>query len=114
MSVKVTASFDKGLAMARMRAGETRGVRAAGYALLAEAVKQVPLASSALQTSGDVDYDETTATVSFDTPYAVRWHEESANFQHGRKNKYLEDPLNDAATQDAMLKAIQGAIKEEL
>ena len=27
-------------------------------------------------------------------PYAVRWHENSANFQKGRKRFYLKDPLN--------------------
>ncbi len=27
-------------------------------------------------------------------PYAVRWHENSANFQKGRKSRYLVDPLN--------------------
>ena len=27
-------------------------------------------------------------------PYAVRWHEENANFQRGRKSQYLRDPFN--------------------
>lgn len=27
-------------------------------------------------------------------PYAVRWHENSANFQKGRKKRYLADPFN--------------------
>ena len=27
-------------------------------------------------------------------PYAIRWHENSANFQKGRKRFYLKDPLN--------------------
>jgi hypothetical protein len=27
-------------------------------------------------------------------PYALRWHEHSANFQKGRKHRYLVDPLN--------------------
>ena len=27
-------------------------------------------------------------------PYAIRWHENSANFQHGRKRFYLRDPVN--------------------
>lgn len=26
-------------------------------------------------------------------PYAVRWHEKQANFQHGRKRFYLRDPF---------------------
>lgn len=27
-------------------------------------------------------------------PYALRWHQVSANFQHGRKRFYLRDPFN--------------------
>ena len=27
-------------------------------------------------------------------PYAIRWHENSANFQKGRKRFYLKDPYN--------------------
>jgi hypothetical protein len=27
-------------------------------------------------------------------PYAIKWHEESANFQKGRKHNYLRDPFN--------------------
>lgn len=31
-------------------------------------------------------------------PYAIRWHETQANFQHGRKWKYLKDPYNRLAS----------------
>lgn len=27
-------------------------------------------------------------------PYAIKWHEVPANFQKGRKNNYVRDPLN--------------------
>jgi hypothetical protein len=27
-------------------------------------------------------------------PYAIKWHEKQANFQRGRKWKYLRDPVN--------------------
>jgi hypothetical protein len=30
-------------------------------------------------------------------PYAIRWHETQANFQHGRKRFYLRDPFNRVA-----------------
>ena len=38
------------------------------------------------------------AAVSYDTPYAIRQHED-LSYKHdaGRKAKYLEDPLNAAA-----------------
>lgn len=38
-------------------------------------------------------------------PYAIRWHEESANFQRGRKSQYLRDPFN-ALVGDTYRKAI--------
>lgn len=31
-------------------------------------------------------------------PYAIRWHETQANFQHGRKWKYLKDPFSQLAS----------------
>lgn len=30
-------------------------------------------------------------------PYAIKWHETPANFQHGRKHNYLRDPVNTIA-----------------
>ena len=57
-----------------------------------------------------MDSDETSATVSFDTPYAVRWHEEPANFQRGRKNKYLEDPCNDPSIRARMLEYLKNGM----
>ena len=73
-----------------------KGLRAAANVLLDESRKEVPLDNSDLQRSGAVHpgEDDLSYTVSYDTAYAVRWHEEDANFQRGRKKKYLEDPLN--------------------
>ena len=31
-------------------------------------------------------------------PYALRWHEEPARFQRGRKHNYLRDPFNQSNT----------------
>ncbi len=39
-------------------------------------------------------------------PYAVRWHENSANFQKGRKHRYLVDPFNQLA-EPTLHKALQ-------
>ena len=68
--------------------------------VLAEATQQVPLEDGDLMHSGKVIVDEANrrAYVSFDTPYAVRQHEDMT-YQHdsGRKAKYLEDPINAAA-----------------
>lgn len=45
-------------------------------------------------------------------PYALRWHQVSANFQHGRKRFYLRDPFNRLAksTLQARLLANLGGI----
>lgn len=84
-----------------------KGLRAAANVLLDESRKEVPLDTGALSRSGAVDVNEgdLSATVSYDTPYAVRWHEEDANFQRGRKKKYLEDPLNN--NRDRLLEYIR-------
>ena len=62
----------------------------------------------------DVNDDGSQGTVSYDTPYAVRWHENDANFQRGRKKKYLEDPLNDPTVQAGMMKNAQDAFQTEI
>ena len=84
-----------------------KGLRAAANVLLDESRKEVPHDYGTLEGTGDVDVDEPTlsATVSYDTPYAVRWHECDANFQRGRKKKYLEDPLNN--NRDRLLEYIK-------
>ena len=68
--------------------------------VLGESIQQVPHEEGDLQSSGKVSVDEGSSrvAVSYDTPYAVRQHEEMT-YQHdpGRKAKYLEDPLNAAA-----------------
>lgn len=75
---------------------------ARGLLLGAEHVLQVsrevvPIEEATLSRSGRTSVDEAklTAAVSYDTPYAVRQHEE-LDYQHdaGRKAKYLEQPLH--------------------
>lgn len=101
MSVRV--EWNDTQVRAVVRGASEAGVRACANLLLDEARKQVPLDTGALSRSGTVSSSGNQATVSFDTPYAVRWHEEQANFQRGRKNKYLEDPVNDPALRARML-----------
>lgn len=86
--------------------------------LLGESIQEVPLEYGDLQDSAATSRDGFTAAVSYDTPYAVRQHEELDYFhkpQQGRqrKAKYLEDPMNREAdtmaaiAADHMRKAIQ-------
>ncbi|ELP64163.1 hypothetical protein STRTUCAR8_05592 [Streptomyces turgidiscabies Car8] len=89
--------FNAELATRAMREGAARGLLLAAEHVLGESNNVVPLDESALQRSGtaSVDPGSLTATVSYDTPYAVRQHEEM-DYQHapGRTAKYLETPFN--------------------
>lgn len=88
-----------------------RAVRDCANALLDESKKQVPHDTGALERSGMVDSAGFEATVSYDTPYAVICHERSANYQRGRKKKYLEDPVNDPYLHHRMNQYMLNALK---
>jgi len=74
--------------------------------ILEAAQQEVPLDENTLMTSGIVlmapdrsaegliTFGGGVGTGHSIVPYAVRWHENSANFQHGRKRFYLKDPVN--------------------
>lgn len=105
MSCKVKVEFDKAIALDAIKEGGRTATWAALDVLAKHSKAQVPLDTGALMASCTVDVspDGMQGTVSYDTPYAVRWHEEHANFQRGRKNKYLEDPANDGGVQQEMM-----------
>lgn len=61
--------------------------------LLGKSNETVPYEEGTLQASGhtDVDVEDGLGVVSYDTPYAVRLHENPQfNFQHGRRGKWLQ------------------------
>jgi len=76
--------------------GAVRGLTLAAEHVLGASRALVPLEEGTLERSGhtDVDAADLTAAVSYDTPYAVRQHEE-LTWRHadGRQAKYLETPL---------------------
>jgi hypothetical protein len=77
--------------------------------VLTQSRKVVPIEEATLERSGTATVDESslTAAVAYDTPYAVRQHEE-LNYRHdpGRTAKYLERPLTEeAATVAAIIAA---------
>ncbi|MFJ2196953.1 hypothetical protein [Streptomyces violaceusniger] len=91
------------------RAGALRGLRIGAEHVLTESRKRVPIEEATLERSGVATVDESslTAAVSYDTPYAIRQHEE-LNYRHdpGRTAKYLEGPLTEqAATVAAIIAA---------
>lgn len=94
----------------QLRQAAARGVFLAAEHVLSESQQVVPLDESPLMHSGTASVDEATLTgmVSYDTPYAVRQHEE-LTYRHapGRTAKYLERPLNDARAEVAAIVAAQ-------
>ncbi|MGW9385406.1 hypothetical protein [Streptomyces globisporus] len=82
------------------RAGAARGLRLGSEHVLQVSRGRAPIEEGTLERSGTatVDEDELRAAVAYDTPYAVRQHEEM-DYQHdaGRTAKYLEQPMAEEA-----------------
>lgn len=92
-----------------------RGVKKAGEHLLGESRDLVPIEEGTLERSGTVvvDEDELTATVVYDTPYAVVVHEDlTARHAPGRQAKYLEQPMN--TERDTMQALITAEVRRAL
>lgn len=99
------------------RRNMSKALHRAAEATLGESKQQVPLDEGTLQHSGIVvqnPSNDLEFVISYGggqgtgfpvVPYAVKWHEVPANFQHGRKNDYLRDPINTFAP---------GAVQSEL
>ncbi|MFJ3867908.1 hypothetical protein [Streptomyces nigra] len=85
-------------ALGAIRAAAVRGVRLGAEHLLQVSNTRVPIEEGTLERSGvvSVDEGEVTAAVSYDTPYAVRQHEE-LDYRHdaGRTAKFLERSLHE-------------------
>ncbi|MFI6266157.1 hypothetical protein [Micromonospora sp. NPDC051006] len=96
------------------------GASGAGLLLAAEHLLQVsrtevPIEEATLERSGvaEVDDADMIAAVSYDTPYAVRQHEEMTwRHDEGRKAKYLEDPMN--AERETLLELVAAPIQDAL
>lgn len=103
---------------ARLRTGETRGAVLAAEQVLTTARSRVPHEEGTLERSGAVSAPHKTSDgvvvgISFNTPYAVRQHEE-LDWRHddGRQAKYLETAKADDA--DTAKQLIAQAIRNAL
>lgn len=100
-----------------IRGAAERGVGLATEHVLGEAKKIVPHETGVLERSGraSTEHLRTNArgAVSFDTPYAVKQHE-NTHYRHkqGRKAKYLESALN--ANKSKINAIIAAAIRGQL
>ena len=86
--------------------GNREAVRKTCHVVLEASKEEVPLDEKTLMDSGIVlmaPDGSAEGCISFGggvgtghpiIPYAIRWHENSANFQKGRKHFYLKDPFN--------------------
>lgn len=83
-----------------MRNQSLTGLHLACEHLRGASQTQVPHDEGTLENTATVSIDETglRGAVSYNTVYAARQHEEITwRHQHGRKAKYLEDPLREEA-----------------
>jgi hypothetical protein len=94
-SVRTRVTWNGTAVTAKEKAGVVSGLTKAAEHLLGESRAIVPIEEATLERSGvaSVDRSTMTAAVSYDTPYAVRQHEE-LTYRHdeGRQAKYLEQP----------------------
>lgn len=100
--------------IAALHKGRDRGATLAGEQVLTTARQRAPHEEGTLERSGAVSAPrDGGVTISFDTPYAVRQHEE-LGYRHddGRQAKYLESAMHDDADVAARLAA--QAIRTEL
>lgn len=83
---------DSGLVENDLRKAALKGLGKLGHVILGEANKVVPVDTGTLMRSGAVNQSlkEGTVTISYNTPYALKQHEE-----HKAKAKFLERPFNE-------------------
>lgn len=99
MAQSVTVRWSGRAVGQRVRAAAARGVLLWAEYVLTESNARVPLDEATLERSGVASSDpgKLKAAVSYDTPYAVRQHEDLL-LRHapGRHAKYLETALNES------------------
>ncbi|RJO69772.1 hypothetical protein D5S18_28130 [Nocardia panacis] len=89
------------------RVGLEEGLFQAAEVLLAQSNALVPIEEGTLQNSGTAEVRDGKGRVGYNTPYALRQHEDlTLRHPNGRTAKYLEKPLNQFGPQ---LEAIAGA-----
>ncbi|MFJ5638647.1 hypothetical protein [Streptomyces sp. NPDC093223] len=102
--------FEGNLTSRELRAGAARGLYLGAEHVLGKSNEVVPLDEGPLQHSGTATVDEASLTgaVAYDTPYAVRQHE-NLDYRHapGRTAKYLENSLNSSRDEVAAVIAAE-------
>src|SRR5690348_10580194 len=99
-----------------LRSSAIKGLSNAAEFLLGQSNQNIPIDEGTLKNSGNtsVDTDNLEASVSYDTPYAVRQHEDlTLNHKNGRTAKYLENAYKDNINRirDYLADAIREGVK---
>lgn len=114
---KTTNTIDLRGALDGIRKGGAKGMKLAVEFLLTEDNKHVPHDEGTLERSGDTGVQETEygvrGSVSYDTPYAVRQHEDMTLHHHGKgQAKWMEN--THAAEAETVGKIIATKVRQEL
>ncbi|TQJ60482.1 minor capsid protein [Arthrobacter sp. SLBN-83] len=96
-----------------LKRAANRGLALAAEHVLGESNKTVPIEEATLERSGTTSTDKSRlrAAVSYDTPYAVKQHEDlTLRHDAGRSAKYLENALNSEvpAVREIIAQTIKG------
>lgn len=100
----------------RVHRAAARSLRSAAEHLLEQSNRTVPIQEGTLMRSGTVTVDEQRleAAVSYDTPYAIRQHEDlTLRHLNGRRAKWLELTLQERqmAIRDFIVNGIRSALR---
>lgn len=114
-SARISFDWDGDKIRGATHDGAVAGVRIAAEHLLGESRQLVPIEEGTLERSGTVDVDDASesASVSYDTPYAVYQHERlDLKHDEGRQAKYLEQPF--ITEQETLQELIAAEIRRRL
>lgn len=105
VTTKLTLDTDD--VMRELARGTLEGLKLAGEHILQLSRQKVPLEEGTLERSGEVSDDGAlTVAVSYDTPYAVRQHEDmTLRHAAGRSAKYLETAMGEGRAEAAQIVA---------
>ena len=75
-----------------------KGQKTLAQNILGESQKLVPVDTGTLKRSGNIQTEDNITTISYNTPYALKQHEDATlNHPNGGEAKYLERPFNEKA-----------------
>lgn len=114
MAVAATIDWDGDDIADELKEAAARGLGIAAEYVLGVSNPRVPHEEGTLERSGttSVDPDELLAAVSYDTPYAVRQHEDlTLHHDDGRRAKYLESAATESA--QTVLDLVAAEIRKE-